>query len=1240
MLSPAATTRITLRANSPWTELSVADRSRSTVVSGLGGLDAELDPGVYQLEYRAGDSVERQLVALEAGDEYVRDAIDLSMSCAAPVRGARSTDRRHAEAAEHASATLTASGAQSGLVLMIRKLGDDGGAPTFDDVAVIRDGAELELSVTADPSGEWIVGTVAAKRGVVLRGPRAKLPADLSPLLEQPLWLCDGWQTVVFVSHGPSGPAFADASVHLVRMRDGWHSDAPSGSATEALLWRLRTPPRPLSTPDLATLAGDIERAPMNAILLAHLLLREGEPIDGLVAGLQSVLPGHPDVRALTWIATRKAKAMSWPPMLRAAFERVQRLDTEQHGVLRDGSAAVALACGQFREGLWTAYHPAGNIVASPSNEALSAVAEQLQDPSTQRVLAHLDRVSEAGAGSDQRDVLADADTSQVAYLTSLPTAAVARALTDIEATLTAQDPAQPGSPGEPAPVPSAAPDGASTESEHTPSAGEDGRAWQSLHAARALEAVPDEQRLSRLLRVLSVVFALAFVPLIAPTTIDGGMLIPTLEGMLEPTAVAIITRSILLGALFALAASDVRRFGALVELLTWVLVVEAAAVAALIVSGEAGTSPSEDILAFALLWFAIDAAIVVAVGRLSRRAYRTRFGLQLLTPGQHRTLQALSETVHGADSLVPPARVAHNVDAYLHGVHLHDSSKLSLRRARLALDLVALLPILHARPSFSLIAVEDRRRLLHGSWRGMGRLRPSVERTAHQLCSLGYFANPEVAEQIAGPAVAPSGIVPMLTHPSITQRRPDDHGRHTVDAVVVGSGAAGALIAYRLAERGLRTIILERGTEIDPARDTSDALQTLPDLLGDGSLDVLGDLDARAHRISTLGGDCPVRYPTWSSVAPMVVKQWVDEFGLDEQRFHESWQQVLTWLPGIDRPAGPFSRAAVLLQEGIQQLGYTPTGTLTRPDEAPPDLSVRSVAALDTLLPWGQRRFGDHLEVMPGCEVQRILMEDGEPRGVACRMRDGRELTIHAKTVVLAAGALGCAHLLRRSAISRGRSFSFNLASTLTADFDEQLDAHVGVQLMTDLCPDQPKFVVESTWSPVWLQSMAMPGTFDRHEENMRRYRHMAAMRVHLGTDRSGRSPYWSRRATQFHLTGPELARLTERLEVVGRILFAVGARRVMPATPVYQEFASVAQLQALAPSLTSSRGLAISARPQGGAPMSRDPHDGVVDPDLRVHGCRNLYACDASVFPTSVIRRPHLTAMAMAEYCAMGME
>ena len=46
----------------------------------------------------------------------------------------------------------------------------------------------------------------------------------------------------------------------------------------------------------------------------------------------------------------------------------------------------------------------------------------------------------------------------------------------------------------------------------------------------------------------------------------------------------------------------------------------------------------------------------------------------------------------------------------------------------------------------------------------------------------------------------------------------------------------------------------------------------------------------------------------------------------------------------------------------------------------------------------------------------------------------------------------------------------------------------------------------------------------------------------------------------------------------------------------------------------------------------MSRDPADGVVDPDCRVHGLQNLYVAGSSVFPTSGYSNPTLTIIALA--------
>jgi len=46
----------------------------------------------------------------------------------------------------------------------------------------------------------------------------------------------------------------------------------------------------------------------------------------------------------------------------------------------------------------------------------------------------------------------------------------------------------------------------------------------------------------------------------------------------------------------------------------------------------------------------------------------------------------------------------------------------------------------------------------------------------------------------------------------------------------------------------------------------------------------------------------------------------------------------------------------------------------------------------------------------------------------------------------------------------------------------------------------------------------------------------------------------------------------------------------------------------------------------------MHRDPKQGVVDPDCRVHGLGNLYVAGAAVFPTAGCANPTFTLVAMS--------
>jgi choline dehydrogenase-like flavoprotein len=141
-----------------------------------------------------------------------------------------------------------------------------------------------------------------------------------------------------------------------------------------------------------------------------------------------------------------------------------------------------------------------------------------------------------------------------------------------------------------------------------------------------------------------------------------------------------------------------------------------------------------------------------------------------------------------------------------------------------------------------------------------------------------------------------------------------------------------------------------------------------------------------------------------------------------------------------------------------------------------------------------------------------------------------------------------------------------------------------------------------------------------------------------------------WDDSEFEFKPTGADLTQLKNALEAGAEALFAGGAEEVMVSThrrlavsrngggpkDAAREFRD--RLDSFFDDSSDMLNLG-SSHPQGGNPMSEDPGEGVVDADCRVHGYRNLYVCDASVFPTSVTVNPQLTVMALAEYAARRM-
>jgi choline dehydrogenase-like flavoprotein len=544
------------------------------------------------------------------------------------------------------------------------------------------------------------------------------------------------------------------------------------------------------------------------------------------------------------------------------------------------------------------------------------------------------------------------------------------------------------------------------------------------------------------------------------------------------------------------------------------------------------------------------------------------------------------------------------------------------------------------------------------------------------QMAYTGYYGNAKTHEDTGYvPFSERAGVhVPAKAHSTLKALDPAGPCHDLeADVIIVGTGAAGGVLAHELVERGLDVLMLERGDFVDPSTFSENEPEMYSRLYVDGAIQVSRDFSFQVLQGRCVGGSTVVNNAVCFDLPSEVLAAWnADGAGLPDsldasmravrRLMHVTRQDLAPMSPGVDRVAKtirrlglnepPYGSGAVEANiDGCAGCGYCNLGCAYG----------KKLSMLNHVLPNAQRAAEERhlcgnprpgrLRILPGCEVTRIDREAwlgaGSDRvsGVRCRVGDDRrELTIKAGTVVVAAGAIASSRLLQRSHIGgmrAGLGLCANLATFMTGDFDDELRGFEGLQIAHYVNPPQDRGYVMETWfDPVVLTALSMPGWLEKHQRNMSRYAHIMCVGVLVGTERQLRNRVHRMPITGEYSLRPsdaELTRLAKALKDAGSILFEAGANRVMPATFRYREFDRPGQLDELEGLLKQSRNRSLqSAHPQGGNRMSADPAKGVVNPACKVHGYDNLYVCDASVFPTAVTVNPQLTVMAIAHHAA----
>jgi choline dehydrogenase-like flavoprotein len=791
----------------------------------------------------------------------------------------------------------------------------------------------------------------------------------------------------------------------------------------------------------------------------------------------------------------------------------------------------------------------------------------------------------------------------------------------------------------------------------------------------QAPELTAPERRLELVLRIFVVLFA------------AQAILYPVL-GLFGSAEFPFVANSFAKDGLFCvlcfIAAGDVRRNGWAVLLVVMGHLLIVAALLGMLAFGNhdsvagtfgqpAGTNLSATLQL--LIWAAAASFVAGLLFWLHRSAVRARYSLRYLWPHQHATAMAMAEVlVIGPEEALTPEQVAAGIDDYLYSFTAHEKWK-----SKLALSVLSVYPLFRLRPPFAFMSPERRLAFIERCFvsdvverRLPARLRKLLQTllsAAQQLAIIGYYADPRSAES--------TGYVPFSKrerYPEAMKRVGElatlhvsppnemDADRISADVAIIGSGAAGSVLAYRLAERGRQVVMLEGGKHVDPREFTEDERVQFSNLFADGGLQMSTDTRFQVLQGKCVGGSTVVNNAVCYDIPPRTLERWNDPDGLDAaidpKRFAESFSRLREWLPVYSQEENRHLEAGGdKMAEGIRSLRLDGPGGVV-------DANIKDclgsgycnigcaygkkLSALDNILPRAQRDFPGAVRIYSECLAERIETEGGRATEVSCLLSDGRRIRVAANTAVICAGALASSLLLQRSDLGgklAGEKLSFNVGAPLTADFEEELNSFDGLQITHGYRPpEEDQLILESWFNPVGTQALLMPGWFSDHFHNMRRYTHLSCIGVVVGSQSNARiRPGFRGRGMKLDYEPAEsdLRLLIKGTKLAARIHFASGALRVMPMTFKSTSYTSLEQLDELDEIVRDNTDIGLhTSHPQGGNPVSRDRAKGVVDERFRVHGMENLYVCDASVFPSSVTVNPQLTVMAVADYAASGID
>jgi choline dehydrogenase-like flavoprotein len=507
-------------------------------------------------------------------------------------------------------------------------------------------------------------------------------------------------------------------------------------------------------------------------------------------------------------------------------------------------------------------------------------------------------------------------------------------------------------------------------------------------------------------------------------------------------------------------------------------------------------------------------------------------------------------------------------------------------------------------------------------------------------------------------------------TAPHIPITKIDHDSTLGCDVCVVGSGAAGSVVAAELAASGQDVLIVEAGSELSGPDYDQHELTGMQRLFREGGLSGTRDLSVSLLAGACIGGGTTVNWQSCFRTPDDVREEWSQISGCNFFRadaFGDSLDAVWRRI-AVSTDESEINETNNAICRGAKSLGYR-WSTIAR-NSLGCDCKQCGNCMFGCRVGGKQSAANTYLldairsgaRVVAPFSARRVVQSQGKAVGVEglARGTNGamREVKITATRVVLAAGALESPALLMRSGVKSphlGRHLHIHPTVAVTGIYSSPMDAWAGPP-QTVVCDEFSALAkgygyrIEAAPAHPGLEAVGVPwSTARQHRREMQRVRFAAPFIVLTRDSSGGRvritragEPYFD-----YRLGGAEKRLLKHGMATAARMHFAAKADRIFTlhsAGLVWDRARDGASIEQFcrrieAASTAPNRLPLFSAHQMGTCRMGSERSRSVCDPEGAVFGLKGAYVADASLFPASSGVNPMITIMALAHHVAKGL-